>query len=173
MADPVIVIVGALGWAAMPRAAAALGSMGVAALLAGLMALRGASAWSEGRSRELDLKNPFRLRSAVKFALLFGLVLVASKLAQQYLPGVGLYGLSALAGSTDVDAVALSLLELLSDGDATALLVVQGLIIAAVANTWAKLLLTFILGDRRLFCRLVVPSISISLVGGLMIVFIR
>ena len=69
--------------------------------------------------------------------------------------------------------MALSLLELFSDGDATALLVVQGLVIAAVANTWIKLLLTFILGDRRLFSRLVVPSISISLAGGVMMVFIR
>jgi uncharacterized membrane protein (DUF4010 family) len=168
----VIVIVGALGWAAMPKAAAALGTMAVAALLSGLVALRGASTGSPAKSRELDLKNPFRLRSAIKFALLFGFVLVASKLAQRYLPGAGLYGLSALAGSTDVDAVALGLLELFSDGEATVLLVVHGLLLAAIANTWIKLLVTFILGDRRLFWRLVAPSVAISAVGGVMMVFV-
>jgi uncharacterized membrane protein (DUF4010 family) len=169
----VIVIVGGLAVAALPSAAAALGSMGLAALLAGAYALRGTAAWAATADRDLGLKNPFRLRSAVKFALLFAVVLVASKLAQQSLPAVGLYGISALAGATDVDAVALSVLELVSRGEATVVVVVRALVIAAVANTWVKLALTLALGDRRLTLRLLPPSVAITLAGAVGVALAR
>ncbi len=161
----VIVIVGGLAVSALPSAALALGTMGLAAVLAGLFALRGSGAWRAAGERDLGLRNPFRLRSAIKFALLFAVVLVVSKLAQQYAPGSGVYWVSALAGATDVDAVALSLLELVSRGEATTPVVVRGMVIAAVANTWVKLALTLTLGDRRLFLRLIPPSVAISAAG--------
>lgn len=162
----VIVIVGGLAISALPSASLALGGMGLCAVLTGLVALRGAGAWSATGERDLGLRNPFRLRSAVKFALLFAAVLVVSKLAQQHAPGAGVYWVSALAGATDVDAVALSLLELVARGEATTAVVVRGMVIAAVANTWVKLALTLTLGDRRLFLRLIPPSLAISAAGA-------
>ena len=162
----VIVIVGGLAASALPSAALALGGMGLCAVLAGIVALRNAGAWGAAGERDLGLKNPFRLRSAAKFALLFAAVLVVSKLAQQHAPGAGVYWVSALAGATDVDAVALSLLELFSRGEATTLVVVRGTVIAAVANTWVKLALTLTLGDRRLFVHLVAPAVAITIAGA-------
>jgi uncharacterized membrane protein (DUF4010 family) len=169
----VIVIVGALAPAALPTATMALGTMALATLLTGLVSLRGAGAWGATEPRELALKNPFRLRSAAKFAALFALVLVVAKLAQEHFPGVGLYGVSALAGATDVDAVALSLLELVTRGEASAVVVVRGLVIAAIANTWVKLGMAFTLGERAFFWRLLAPSITISLAGVAAALFVR
>lgn len=169
----VIVIVGGLAMSALPSASLALGTMGLAALCTGLLALRGAGAWSASSDRELDLKNPFRLRSAAKFALLFAAVLLAAELARRHLPEAGLYGVSALAGATDVDAVALSLLELVGRGEVGTLVVVRGLVIAAVANTWVKLMMTLTLGDRRLFLRLLPPALAITAAGAAAAAFVR
>ncbi len=164
----IIVIVGALSWSLLPPVALILGGMGAAALASGFLALYRAPAVPGGDTHRLDLENPFRLRAAVQFALLFAAVLVASRLAQTYFPGVGLYGVSAIAGSTDADAVALTLLEVHSRGEAAASIVVTGMVIAAVANTWVKLLLTLLLGDRGLFWRLLFPTILISVIGGIL-----
>ena len=150
----VIILVGALAWSLLPVSSVALGAMGLAAVVAGVVTLLRPGAGRIDQGGELPLKNPFRLLSAIKFAALFAAVLLLSRLTQRYLPEAGLYWVSAIAGSTDVDAVALSLLDLAGTTTVSPELVARGLVIAAMANTLVKLGLIGFLGNRRLAWRL-------------------
>ena len=108
--------------------------------------------------------NPFRLLSAMKFALVFGLVLLASKLAQQHAPATGLYGVSTLAGATDVDAVVLSIVELTQKHLGNHVLLARCIMLGVCSNTLVKFGFAAFLGSREL-ARVLLPA-TIGLVAG-------
>jgi uncharacterized membrane protein (DUF4010 family) len=82
--------------------------------------------------------NPFELDEAIKFGLLFGIVLVIARAAQVYLGEAGLYLAAAIAGLTDVDAITLAMANL-ARGDGEQLAVAaRAIVIAALANTVVK-----------------------------------
>ena len=89
---------------------------------------------------------------AVFFAAFFAAVLLVVKVVQNYTDGAGgLYGLSALAGLTDVDAITLSLAELsrnTSDLDHNT--AARGIVLAAVSNTLVKGGIVLGMGLRRM-----------------------
>ena len=72
--------------------------------------------WRRQRSAETASvsagANPFELGEAIRFGLLFGVVTFVAKAAQVYLGDAGLYLAGAIAGLTDVDAIALSMAQL-------------------------------------------------------------
>ena len=111
------------------------------------------------------MKNPFRLWPAIKFAALFAVVLVVSRVAQAHSPGQGLYWVSALAGSTDVDTVVLSLCELHGKGVVSDDLAVRGMVIASIANTLVKLALLRVLGTRQIAGRMLAAAAGMIAVG--------
>jgi uncharacterized membrane protein (DUF4010 family) len=112
-------------------------------------------AWSYNRanrdqheSGNVPLRNPFSLTSAIKFAALFAAVLLAVKLTQTYAPASGLYVVAALAGTTDVDAITLSMAQYARGGDpATA---VRAIVLATVTNTAVKTGMVVTLGTPAL-----------------------
>jgi uncharacterized membrane protein (DUF4010 family) len=110
------------------------------------------------------LNNPFRLISAMKFALVFAVVLLASKLAQLYAPPSGLYGVSTLAGATDVDAVVLSIAELAHKPFADHRVLSRCIMLGVAANTLVKFGLASWLGNRAL-ARVLFPA-TVGLVAG-------
>ena len=116
------------------------------------------------QQRQVPLTNPFSLWEASKFGLLFAAVLLAVKLAEQYLPAESLYLLAAVAGMTDVDAITLSMTELARQGSALEL-VAGALIIAAVSNTLVKCGLVLVIGSGALRRQLLLSSVLISLTG--------
>ncbi len=83
------------------------------------------------------VSNPFSLLAAVRFGLLFAVVLVVVELAQRYAPDFGIYLVSALAGSVDVDAITLSVAGDARGGQALGR-AAMALTIAALANTLVK-----------------------------------
>jgi uncharacterized membrane protein (DUF4010 family) len=87
---------------------------------------------------DVALRNPFSLSSAIRFALLFAVVLLVVKLVQTYFPGSGLYAVSALAGLTDVDAITLSVASSARDGSVAPHMAVTAIVIAALTNTIVK-----------------------------------
>ncbi len=118
-----------------------------------------------------SIKNPFRLLSAMKFALIFGLVLVASQLAQQAAPERGLYWVSALAGSTDVDAMVLSLAEIARAGSVPSLVLARSVLLASVANNLVKYGLIVALGSKKLAMALL-PAAILLLVAGCLSIWV-
>ncbi len=65
---------------------------------------------------ELALSNPFELGPAIKFGLIYALVLLVTKAAEMYIGEKGIYLTSIIAGFADVDAITLSISDLTRSG---------------------------------------------------------
>ena len=82
--------------------------------------------------------NPFELGDAIKFGLLFAVVIFVARAAQVYFGDTGLYLAGALAGLTDVDAIALSMANLAQQDPATSSAAARTIVIAVISNTMVK-----------------------------------
>ncbi len=117
---------------------------------------------------EVKLKNPFELMSAIKFGLIFAVILFVSKAAQQYLGSGGVYLAAGLAGLTDVDAITLSMANLAKESlseDTAAI----AILIAVVTNTIVKAGIAFVLGASALR-RYTLPGFGLVVVTGLILI---
>ena len=153
-----IVDVALLGAVAVPLAAMVAG-----AIVGGLVTFhRGKGPPPDA----VELKNPFALGNAIRFGLLFGVILLASKAATVYLGDRGLYAAAGLAGSTDVDAITLSTAKLAREG-LDAQVAAFAILIAVAANTVVKTGLAIGLGGRALGRRATVIGASIIVAGAL------
>jgi uncharacterized membrane protein (DUF4010 family) len=92
---------------------------------------------AKGGTGTIQVKNPFSLTSAIKFAIIFAVVLFAVAFVQRYAPPEGVYFVAGLAGLTDVDAITLTMA---SDAKTTGdyLPAVAAIVIAVLANTLTK-----------------------------------
>ena len=116
----------------------------------------------------VDLHNPFELMSAIKFGAIFAIILFASKAAQIYLGNSGVFLAAAAAGTTDVDAITLSMANLAKStvSEATA---ATAIIIAITVNTIVKASIAISLGAVALR-RYTLPGFGAVLVAGLGII---
>jgi uncharacterized membrane protein (DUF4010 family) len=97
--------------------------------------------------REYEPRNPLELRAALAFALLFLLMLVATRLAVVYLGKGGVYGLAAVMGVTDVDPFIMGMTQ--SAGSATPFSVgASAILVAAASNNLVKGIYAYSLCDR-------------------------
>lgn len=142
----VIVAVLVVNRALLPSLAAPFGIMALVAIGFGWY-LR-VRAGRPGHAEGVPLRNPFSLRAAAKFAAFFALVLLIVKLVQAHAPGRGVYFIAALAGTTDVDAITLSMAQFAKAGEAQ--IAVNSITIAALTNTAVKAAMVGILGSRQL-----------------------
>jgi uncharacterized membrane protein (DUF4010 family) len=111
---------------------------GMTAVGLALGLLIGRPAATDASASSAAVRNPFRLMPALKFGALFGAMLFAGKAAASAFGAGALYWTSALGGSLDVDAVALSLTELLAQGTITAPVAAVGVLLALFANAVIK-----------------------------------
>lgn len=113
----------------------------------------------------MALRNPFSLTSAIHFGVVFAIVLLAVKFAQENAPGLGVYVVSALAGSVDVDAITLSIAE--SANESTGLThAASAVSIAALANTAVKCGMVIVLGAGAARRQVAVATAAIFIAGG-------
>jgi uncharacterized membrane protein (DUF4010 family) len=97
----------------------------------------------------LEVRNPFELGRALQFALLFAVVLLGSRAATEELGAVGTYAAGVVAGSTDVDAITLSMARL--GGGAVPLRVAATTVfLGVVSNTVVKGVLAAVVGGAGL-----------------------
>ena len=94
--------------------------------------------------------NPFELGQAIRFGLVFGVVTFVAKAAQVYLGDAGLYLAGALAGLTDVDAIALSMAQLAQAEPASHAVAARTILIAVLSNTFVKGAMAVFLGGPAL-----------------------
>ncbi len=148
----------------MSNIAVPLGIMGVTGLgLAYYHYLKTRSLASEGVSVRFD--NPFSLKSAISFALVFATILMATRLATSYLGSEWLPLVAIISGLTDADAIAFSLSSLEHAGLISLDWASFNLVLGALSNTFMKLLLIFGLGHRDLFKQLLLSFLIIGAVG--------
>lgn len=104
---------------------------------------------SRNELTDIEISNPFELKSAFVFGIIFAVVIFGAKAAQVYLGNQGIYAASALAGLTSVDAIVLSVTKL-SSVDMLYAVAEKAIIIALISNTIVKIMITFIWGSPEL-----------------------
>jgi len=117
-----------------------------------------------GEAEPLQLRNPVSLSSAFEFALLFAAVLAGSKAASHYLGSAGVYAAALLAGSADMDAIALSMAEM-AGGQVTLPVAATAVVLAGGTNTLVKGGMALVLGSWG-YARIVVASFAAILAAG-------
>jgi len=103
----------------------------------------------EGTSHQIDLKTPFALKPALKFAALFMLILAFQYAALRVYGAHGIYLISFLSGLVDVDPITLSSTKMAAEGILTEEVAIGSIIIAAIANTFMKTVYAYILGGKN------------------------
>ncbi len=121
----------------LPRLAIPMGAMAAGGLLSAAVLYRRQRKNEAAATGEVKFSNPFELSSAVKFAGLFTLILLASKAATTYFGTGAIYLTGLLAGTTDVDAITLSMAGLAKQ-DLTPEVAVTTILIAVGSNTVVK-----------------------------------
>jgi uncharacterized membrane protein (DUF4010 family) len=117
-------------------------------------------------------ENPFELGEAIRFGLLFGVITFVAKAAQVYLGDSGLYLAGAIAGLTDVDAIALSMAQLAGADAANAEAAGRTIVIAVASNTLVKTGMAAFLGAPGLR-RIMLPSAAAILIAGVAVAWLR
>ena len=105
---------------------------------------------SRSKTKPAEYRNPLSLRVALQFGALYAIVVLIVKFAITWFGDAGLLVVSFVSGLTDLDAIALSLSNLLRDGQIPIALAMQGIVLGAVANSLLKATLAASLGDRVL-----------------------
>jgi uncharacterized membrane protein (DUF4010 family) len=168
MALRLLALMGVVGGSLLPRLWLPLGAMALAGYgFAAFSYFRGAKGHAQ---EEIAFHNPFELRRAVEFGLVYGAVLFVSAAAQRYFGAGGTYASAAFAGLADVDAIALSLAELHAasgQGDTAA----NAIVLAALVNTATKTALCVFIG-RGALAKHVVPALAAMAIAGAAGVFL-
>jgi uncharacterized membrane protein (DUF4010 family) len=111
-------------------------------------------------------ENPTQLKSAVIFAAMYALVLMALAVAQCFWQGRGLYAVAFFSGLTEMDAVTLSTARLSITDDMVAADGWRMIVVAALANLVSKATIAGLLGGWRLLARMV-ALFAIPAIGGI------
>ncbi|WP_265108076.1 MgtC/SapB family protein [Halosolutus halophilus] len=148
--------------ALLPHVAVPLGAMTVTGtLVAGLVYWRS----TPESAIETDVENPFRLRPALFFGVVFAGVLLVSESAHSWVGASGVYVTAFLSGLADVDAISITLSRLAAEGAISQQVATTGIVIGAIANTLVKAGLAWLLGTRRLALLVTAILGVVSVVG--------
>ena len=125
--------------------------------------------WRQGRSQETaevdSGNNPFELGDAIKFGLLFAVVIFVASAAQTYFGNTGLYLAGALAGLTDVDAIALSMASLAQQDPTSSGAAARTIVIAVISNTMVKCGMAIWLGAPSMRRAMIPITAALALAG--------
>ena len=166
----IIVEVAVVNRKLLPLVWPAMAAMGGAGLLYAIYLYYSQSALDE---EEMQISNPFELGPAIKFGLIYALVLLVTKAADYYIGERGIFLTSFLAGLADVDAITLSISDLTRTGGTVSLLTGRtGIVLAAISNTASKGALVFFLGSKNLRLRVLPAIVLILLIGLVFILFL-
>jgi uncharacterized membrane protein (DUF4010 family) len=115
---------------------------------------------------DIKLANPLKLSTAIKFGLLFAVVLVVIEFALNSLGTTGVYLTSLLTGLTDVDAITLSVTRLVTNAQISAQVAAVAIVSASLTNTLSKGAIAFFTGAPALR-KHVLPALGLIIAAGL------
>ncbi len=116
---------------------------------------------------DIKIESPFKIIPALKFTLLFIIILYAIYFAEKYFNSAGAYFVATLASLADADMIILSSLETFSAGSRTVETTAILILIPVVINTLIKSFYIYLLGDRGLFKITLIPVLIVSFMGVL------
>jgi uncharacterized membrane protein (DUF4010 family) len=139
-------------------------SVAVLAVCGGYLWSRIADKNTQDVQRESEPKNPLDLVTAIVFAGLFLVMLVATQLAVTYLGRSGVNTLAAIMGVSDVDPFIMGLTQ--AAGTLTPYKVAAGAVaIAASSNNIVKGIYAYSLADRKTGVQALVGLLSLAALG--------
>jgi uncharacterized membrane protein (DUF4010 family) len=116
-----------------------------------------------------DFNNPFKLLPAVKFGLVFTVVMFLANAARVYLGSGALIACSFLGGAAEMDAVAFSLIDMCRKATLENQSLILALLFASLANTITKGGIVYFLGAKAMR-RPIIPAVA--LICGVTVVMI-
>ena len=121
---------------------------------------------------DVEVSNPFELGPAVKFGLIYAVILIMAKVAQYYFQDAGVLVASVVAGLTDVDAITLSMAELAgAEGGLSISTGGRAVVLAAISNTVVKGGIALTAGSDRLR-RALLPPFLVMLATAAIVAFV-
>ena len=112
------------------------------------------------RQKTTDFNNPFKLLPAVKFGLVFTVVMFAANAAHALLGSGALIACSFLGGAAEMDAVAFSLIDMCRKATLENRSLILALLFASLANTMTKGSLVYFLGAKSMR-RPIIPAVAL------------
>ena len=159
--SPTLAIAGITAFAAM-----ALAGFGAAFIL-GIAAQKDSAPIAASTFR-----NPFSLGPALKFGLVFTLVLFVARAAKHYLGYGGQMAVAAISGLVDVDAISLTLAGFVNTGTSSARDAVIGMTLAAGVNAIFKSAIAQTSKQPAFYLRLIAGFVIMFAVGAVTIMFV-
>lgn len=166
----VLALVAALNWPMALAMAWPLLAMSAAGLLLSLLPI-GGPVRDESPKTAMPLRNPFRLRPALRFGLVFAVMMVASRAAAAIYGNAAVYVTSLIGGLIDVDVIVVSTSELQAAGRIDGLGAREAIFLALLMNALFKTGLAFVGGSRAFGWRMAGSFATMLLVGGTMLWF--
>lgn len=123
------------------------------------------NAFNNYSDKDIKLKSPLQLSTAIQFALLLtGLLFVTAYVSKYYGTG-GIYITSFLTGLLDVDAITVSMGNLSLKGEITSVVASTAISIAVMTNTLTKGLIVFFFASRSVGKRTILSMLFIVTAG--------
>lgn len=119
---------------------------------------------------DVQLANPFELKPAVQFGLIYAAILLIARTAHFYFGETGIYVSSVISGLADVDAITISMAEFSKVGTVDMETAGRAIILATMSNTIVKGGMVFVMGFADLKKILLLP-LSLIIVVGLIFAF--
>jgi len=115
--------------------------------------------------------NPAQFKSALIFGLLYGLILIGVAYTKAELGNEALYIVAIISGLTDVDAITLSLSNLMKSGSLETQLGWRLIVLAGLSNMLFKGIMAVVLGGKQLV-KWIVITFGITIIAGLLVLWL-
>jgi len=140
------------------------------ALLA-ILAIISLTFWWRHRNEKAQLSqhgNPSELKSAILFAFLYAVILLAVAASKKYLGDRGLWAVAIISGLTDMDAITLSIAQMVESGQVAENTGWRLIMVAALSNLIFKGGIVATIGVPLLFKR-IVTLFGLGFIAGMLI----
>lgn len=117
---------------------------------------------------EIAHESPFDFFPALRLAIIFTLIQIASNLTIEYIGNKGIYLISLVSGLVDVDPIIFSLTGILKDGKVEDMVIIIAVIIATTMNTGLKGLVAYINGSKE-YGKKILQIFGITFASGLLL----
>jgi uncharacterized membrane protein (DUF4010 family) len=111
------------------------------------------------------IRNPFSLRQAFTWAIIYGVILLVARAATEYLGRGGIFAVAAVSAVADVDAVTIAYTQL-GARDGMWRIPAAAIALAAVVNTLVKLGIAWLRGAGSFRPRVAVALGLMALAGA-------
>jgi len=139
--------------------------LGVCCVIAGGLYFKS----GKSKTKMPEQKNPAELKSALVFAAMYAVVLLAVAAAEDRFGQAGLFAVAVISGMTDMDAITLSTAQMTVSGGLDTFLAWKVILAAAMANFVFKFGIVAVLGSAALTWRVGVAFAMALASGGAII----